>query len=81
MRGKSGEIRRIEMSVAPITNFFGNMVGEVASFRDMTREFDLAKRLGESEQFSGIIGQDSAMLELYETVRDREGAGYCRYSQ
>lgn len=70
MRGKSGETRQIEMSVVPITDFFGSTVGVVASFRDMTREFELAKRLGEIEQFSGIIGQDSAMLELYETIRN-----------
>lgn len=65
----SGESRQVEMSIVQIRDNHGDPVGIVGSFRDMTRELELAARLGEIEQFSGIIGRDPAMLEIFETVR------------
>ncbi len=67
---KSGETRQLEMSIVSIKNFLGNQVGVVGSFRDVTREFELAARLGEIEQFAGIIGRDPKMQELYHTIQD-----------
>jgi len=58
------------MSVVPIKNFLANPVGVVASFKDVTRELALASRLGEIEQFAGIIGRDSKMLELYGNIEE-----------
>ena len=67
---KSGEIRQIEMNVVGMRDFFGSLTGVVASFRDLTREFDLAGRLGEVEKFAGIIGRNGLMQEIYRTITD-----------
>jgi transcriptional regulator with PAS, ATPase and Fis domain len=44
--------------------------GVVASFRDLSRELELAERLGEIEQFAGIIGRDQRMREIYRIIRE-----------
>jgi transcriptional regulator with GAF, ATPase, and Fis domain len=48
----------------------GNVVGALMSFRDLTRERALAKRVGEIEQFSGIIGRDEKMLDVFDLITD-----------
>ncbi len=67
---KSGETKHIEMSVVSIKNFLDNPVGVVASFRDVSREYELASRLEGVEQFAGIIGKDAAMQEIFRTIKD-----------
>jgi sigma-54 dependent transcriptional regulator, acetoin dehydrogenase operon transcriptional activator AcoR len=69
-RARSGEDRHIEMSTMPIKEFLGSPVGVVASFRDLTREHELASRLGEASRFSGIIGRDQKMLEVFNSIRE-----------
>ncbi|MBU0480034.1 MAG: sigma 54-interacting transcriptional regulator [Proteobacteria bacterium] len=66
----SGELRHLEMSVTPVTDRLGAVQGVVASFRDRSREMAMASRLGEIERFSGIIGRDSRMQEVYQTIRE-----------
>ena len=66
---KDGEKRQLEFSVSAVRDRNEDMVGVIASFRDLTREQDLARRLGEIEQFSGIIGRDSSMQEVFELIR------------
>ena len=70
IRTREEQSRQIEMSVMAINNFLGNPVGVVASFRDVTREFELASRLGEVESFAGIIGRDPKMQEVFRHIRD-----------
>ena len=70
IRSKNGSVRQLEMSVVPINNIQNQPIGVVASFRDMTREMELAQRLGEIEKFAGIIGRDPKMQELYHTIKD-----------
>ncbi|MFO7605736.1 MAG: sigma 54-interacting transcriptional regulator [Desulfurivibrionaceae bacterium] len=65
-----GEERQLEMSVTGITDSGGKVQGVVASFRDFSRELALAERLGEIEQFSGIIGRDPKIQELFRTIRE-----------
>ncbi len=67
---RSGEKKQIESIVNPIEDNHGNPVAVVASFRDLTRETEMQRRLGEIEQFSGIIGSDPKMQELYGLIRD-----------
>ena len=67
---RQGEKRYLEMSVVAMANFFGNRLGVVASFRDITREAELAARLGEENGFAGIIGRDPRMQELFQAIRD-----------
>jgi sigma-54 dependent transcriptional regulator, acetoin dehydrogenase operon transcriptional activator AcoR len=67
---KSGELRRIEMSVTGMTDDSGCFVGVLAAFRDLTDLIGLQTRLGELTSFSGIIGRDSKMLRIFEQIRD-----------
>lgn len=66
---KSGEQRNLETTICPITDRSGAAMGVVVSFRDLTREHTLARRLGEIEQFAGIIGRDRQMLEVFDLIR------------
>ncbi|MEW6573616.1 MAG: sigma 54-interacting transcriptional regulator [Bacillota bacterium] len=67
---KEGETRHLEMSVVPMRDSTGRAVGILASYRDQTRVIELEQRLGETTQFSGIIGRDYKMLEVFETIRN-----------
>ncbi|MCX7933925.1 MAG: sigma 54-interacting transcriptional regulator, partial [Planctomycetota bacterium] len=66
---RSGERRDLEMSLRAIRRSDGEMVGVLASFRDLTREHALATRLEEVESFSGIITRDKRMREIFDLVR------------
>jgi sigma-54 dependent transcriptional regulator, acetoin dehydrogenase operon transcriptional activator AcoR len=67
---KSGEPRRLEMSVTGMTDESGCFVGVLAAFRDMTDLIGLKTRLGELTSFAGIIGRDQKMLKIFEEIRD-----------
>ncbi|MCP4118271.1 MAG: PAS domain-containing protein [Desulfobacteraceae bacterium] len=66
---KTKETRQIEMS---ITGIFDKKVfkGVIASFRDMTKYTELATRAEELTSFSGIIGKDSSMRQIFQQIRD-----------
>lgn len=66
---KTGEERLLEMSVRAIKDDNGDMLGVLTSFRDLTVERDMARRLGEIESFSGMIGRDKKMLEIFDLIR------------
>ena len=65
---RSGERRQIHMDLKVMNNEQGVPQGVLACFRDLTHEAQLARRLGEIEQFSGIVGQDPKMLALYDII-------------
>lgn len=68
---KGGEQRRIEMSVVAMTdNKKGEFVGVLAAFHDMTDLIGLQTRMGELTSFSGLIGRDHKMLQLYDQIRE-----------
>jgi transcriptional regulator with PAS, ATPase and Fis domain len=67
---KSGEPRRLEMSVTGMTDEKGCFVGVLAAFRDLTDLIVLKTRLGELTSFAGIIGRDRKMLSIFEQIRD-----------
>lgn len=69
LRTKNAESKQIEMSLVGLKDYEGALVGVVGSFRDITREFDLAARLGEVEQFAGIIGRDPKLQEIFQAIR------------
>jgi PAS domain S-box-containing protein len=64
----SGERRRISLNVNIMSDQAGKPVGVLACFRDVTREMQLARRLGAIEQFAGIVGRDPKMLALYDLI-------------
>ncbi len=65
-----GERRLLDMRVKSLCNRDGECVGVLNCFRDVTREHRLAKRVGEIESFSGIIGRDKKMLDVFELISD-----------
>ncbi len=67
---KDGESRRIEMSVAGMTDETGCFTGVLAAFRDVTDLIGLQIRLGQITSFAGIIGQDHKMLQVFEQIRE-----------
>jgi sigma-54 dependent transcriptional regulator, acetoin dehydrogenase operon transcriptional activator AcoR len=67
---RSGERRHVTMTCRYMNDAGGERRGVLVSFRDLTRETQLARRLGEIEQFSGLIGRDPKMLALYDLVPD-----------
>ncbi|MHC4871009.1 MAG: sigma 54-interacting transcriptional regulator [Planctomycetota bacterium] len=69
LMAKSGERKHLEMSVNAIEDDSSKMIGVLASFKDMTKEYSLARRLEEVENFNGIIGKNKKMLEIFELVR------------
>jgi len=70
VRNKKGEKKLVEMSVVPLKNNNNLPIGVVASMKDITREHELATKLGEVEQFCGIIGRDPKMQDIYQTIRE-----------
>ncbi len=66
---KSGSVKSIEMSVSGIKNPKKELLGILASFRDTTEELYMAKRLRKIESFSGIIGKDPKMLEIFDLIK------------
>jgi PAS domain S-box-containing protein len=64
----SGERHRISMTVNSMVDQAGKPVGVLACFRDVTREMQLARRLGAIEQFAGIVGRDPKMLAMYDLI-------------
>ena len=67
---KDGGRRTVEMSLAMMKDEDGVAAGVLASFRDVTRQRELARQAGALTQFSGIIGKDGRMLEIYDLIRD-----------
>ncbi|MBI9091439.1 MAG: sigma 54-interacting transcriptional regulator [Desulfobacterium sp.] len=66
---KTGDARQIEMSIIGI---FDNkkIKGVIASFREMNGHTGGVARAKELSSFSGIIGRDSAMRQIFQQIRD-----------
>jgi len=73
---RAGDSRQIEMSVTGMYDETGAFVGVLAAFRDITEITSLQLRLGELTSFSGIVGRDRKMLEVYEQIRNLAAADY-----
>lgn len=67
---KSGEPRRVEMSVTTMRDETGQVFGVLASFRDITDLFCLRIRAEQMTSYGNIIGRDSKMLQVFQQIRD-----------
>ncbi len=67
---KNGEERIVQRTVRSIINVHGKEVGVMVIFCDITHEKVLARQVGEVRSFSGIIGQDKKMLEMFDLISD-----------
>ncbi len=67
---RKGDPRRVEISVTPMQDENGNVIGVLASFRDLTDLFCLRLKAEQLTRFDNIIGQDVKMLHLFQQIRD-----------
>lgn len=66
----AGDQRQLQTRVRIMRKPDGGNAGVLVSFRDCTHERYLERRIGETQSFSGIIGRDPAMLEVFDLIRD-----------
>lgn len=69
-RNKDGVRKDFQMTIVPMTSEDGVVKGVVASLRDRTEEKKLKRIFGEETHFSGIIGRDYKMLQVFELIQD-----------
>jgi len=67
---KTGEKRRVEMTVASMRDADGQNAGVLTSFTDVTDIFSLQERAGELTSFGNIIGHDSKMISVFKQIKD-----------
>jgi PAS domain S-box-containing protein len=73
---KTGETRRIDMSVALMKDENGQFTGVLASLKDVTDLLDLKIKAGRLTSFANIIGQDTQMLQIFQQIMDVAGYDY-----
>jgi len=73
---KSGESRRVEMSITSMKGDDGEFVGVLTSFRDITDLFGLQLQAGKLTSFGNIIGQDHKMYKIFKHIRDVSAYDY-----
>lgn len=73
---KSGELRRVEMSITRMKGDSGELVGVLTSFRDVTDLFSLQLQAGKLTSFGNIIGQDHKMYQIFKHIRDVSSYDY-----
>lgn len=71
---RGGEKRSLEVSQVPLRDEDGARSGIIASFRDVTRLFELERKLEERSRFSGIIGKHHSMQNVYNMISDLSGS-------
>ncbi|MBD3392699.1 MAG: PAS domain S-box protein [Chitinivibrionales bacterium] len=67
---KDGQRKDLEMSVVPLRNETGVPIGVLAVFNDQTELRRLERDMQQTYQFSGIIGQDHKMHQIYDLIMD-----------
>ncbi len=65
-----GRRRVVVMNSSPLMDAEDNFIGAVLVIRDKTRENRLERELEERFQFSGIIGKNSKMQQIYTLLED-----------
>ena len=73
---RSGESRRVEMSITSMKGDEGELVGVLTSFRDITDLFSLQLQAGKLTSFGNIIGQDHKMYKIFKHIRDVSAYDY-----
>ncbi len=67
---KTGEPRHLDFHATMIYDDQGDLIGVVASFRDLTELMDLQRRSGELTCFSNIVGADEKMSKVFQQIGD-----------
>lgn len=66
----SGERIECDVTLIPLKDGTGNIIGAVASLTDVTNLKNLQRNLKEEKGFRNLIGQDYKMLDVFRQVRD-----------
>ena len=66
----AGRGHRVEMTVVPMTDEAGSVVGALASARDVTELTELRRALKRERSFQGLVGSHPAMQAVYERIRE-----------
>jgi PAS domain S-box-containing protein len=67
---RQGETRRVSMTINPLRDEKGQLIGRLATIEDRTQDWDTKRKLNEPGQFAGIVGRDSHMVEIFDLIRD-----------
>lgn len=67
---RNGESRNVEMTVNPLRDESGRIVGVLAFLRDLTDLLKFRMKSGEMTGFENIIGRDHKMLQVFQQIRD-----------
>ncbi len=67
---KSGEQRRIEMTITNMRDENNEPFGVLVSFKDLTDLINLQIKAGDIRSFANIIGQDIKMLQVFQQIKD-----------
>ncbi|MBD3180461.1 MAG: PAS domain-containing protein, partial [Candidatus Latescibacteria bacterium] len=65
-----GKTLRVSVSTALLKDKEGNVVGGVETFRDLSTEFELRKKLTRSYSFEDIVSKNHRMQELFDILPD-----------
>lgn len=69
-----GKTLRVSVSTALLKDKDGNVIGGVETFRDMSTEFELRKKLTKSYSFEDIISKNHRIQELFDILPDIAGS-------
>jgi len=73
---KTGEQRRVEMTVTNMLDEHDASFGVLVSFKDLTDLINLQIKAGDIRSFANIIGQDIKMLQVFQQIKDVSGYDY-----
>ena len=72
----SGETKRLRVSAEPLEMGLSGPPGVLAVFRDVTEVSDLRWKLQRRESYHGMVGQSSALRDVFGTIRSVSGSDY-----
>ncbi|MFO7916023.1 MAG: sigma 54-interacting transcriptional regulator [Candidatus Krumholzibacteriales bacterium] len=70
-----GKTLRVAVSTALLRDKDGKVTGGVETFRDISTEFELRKKLARSYSFEDIVSKNHRMQELFDILPDIAGSG------
>lgn len=73
---RTGEPRRVEVTLSTMQDENGRPAGVLSSFRDVTDILRLKLEAGKMTRFDNIIGQDIKMLQVFQQIQDVSGYDY-----
>ena len=67
---RKGAAHRLEMTVVGMKNRRGQLIGVLASFRDVTDLLDRRSARAQANSFAGLVGAHPRMREIFQLIRD-----------